>query len=98
LLNWRWLQFLGTISYSLYLIHNPITGAAFRAGFLLTGRNIYTEAFWWLVSLAACIGAATLFWLFIERPSARLAKKFGEKLTFSRDKIRPCAQPSPSRH
>jgi peptidoglycan/LPS O-acetylase OafA/YrhL len=30
--NWRWLQFLGAISYSLYLIHNPITGASFRVG------------------------------------------------------------------
>jgi peptidoglycan/LPS O-acetylase OafA/YrhL len=97
LLNWRWLQFLGTISYSLYLIHNPITGAVFRVGFLLTGRNIYTEAFWWPLSLLACIGAATLFWLLIERPSARLAKQFGGKFTIHRLEMHPCAQPSPSR-
>lgn len=78
LLNWRWLQFLGAISYSLYLIHNPITGATFRVGFLLTGRSIYTEAFWWAASLVACICASTLFWLFIERPSTRLAKRIGD--------------------
>lgn len=92
-LNWQWLQFLGKISYSLYLLHNPVTGAVFRAGFLLTGRNIYTEAFWWLISLLACIGAATLFWLFIERPSARLAKQVGERRTTLSDKVRPCAEP-----
>jgi len=63
----------------------------------LTGRNIYTEAFWWLFSLLACIGAATLFWLLIERPSARLAKQFGEKFTIHRLEMHPCAQPSPSR-
>ena len=87
-LNWRWLQFLGTISYSLYLIHNPITGATFRAGYLMTGRTVYTEALWWIVSLVACLGAASLFWFFIERPSARLATQFGKKFSIRRDSIR----------
>jgi peptidoglycan/LPS O-acetylase OafA/YrhL len=81
-LNWRWLQFLGTISYSLYLLHNPVTGATFRVGYLLTGRTVYTEALWWIASLAACICAATLLWLLIERPSARLAKQVGDKYIF----------------
>ncbi|KRQ94734.1 hypothetical protein CQ12_04180 [Bradyrhizobium jicamae] len=96
-LNWRWLQFLGTISYSLYLIHNPVTGATFRAGYLISGRTIYTEALWWVVSLVACLCAASLFWLFIERPSAQLAKQFGKKVSMSNDGIRATAQPSPSR-
>ena len=96
-LNWRWLQFLGTISYSLYLIHNPVTGAAFRAGYLITGRNIYTEAFWWAASLAACVGAATLFWYCIERPSARLASQFGKRFTAPRDVVPTSVQPAPSR-
>ncbi len=75
LLNWRWLQYLGAISYSLYLIHNPVTGAAFRVGFVLTGRTIYTEALWWIMSLIACIAAATLLWLWVEQPSTRLARR-----------------------
>ena len=70
----RWLQGLGAISYSLYLIHNPITGASFRVGFILTGRNVMLEAVWWLVSIIACLVAATIFWLLVERPSMRLAK------------------------
>jgi peptidoglycan/LPS O-acetylase OafA/YrhL len=49
-LNWRWLQFLGLISYSLYLIHNLVTGAAFRIGFILTGRSVFTEVLWWVGS------------------------------------------------
>jgi peptidoglycan/LPS O-acetylase OafA/YrhL len=30
--SWRWIQMLGAISYSLYLTHNPITGATFGVG------------------------------------------------------------------
>jgi peptidoglycan/LPS O-acetylase OafA/YrhL len=73
--NWRWLQFLGTISYSLYLIHNPITGAVFRVGFMITGRNVFWEAIWWSASIAACIAFASAIWWTIERPSVRLARK-----------------------
>lgn len=73
-LAWPWLQFLGTISYSLYLIHNPITGASFRAGYMLTGRGIWWELFWWFGSIAACILFASAMWWLIERPSIRLAR------------------------
>lgn len=91
LLDWRWLQFLGTISYSLYLIHNPVTGAAFRVGYSLTGRTVYTEALWWVVSLMACICAASLLWFLIERPSARLARQFGRRLSTSHDSVQNSA-------
>lgn len=74
-LNWRWLQFLGAISYSLYLIHNPITGASFRVGYMLTDRNVFWEAFWWGASIAACIAVAGAMWWAIEKPSVRLARK-----------------------
>lgn len=96
LLNWRWLQFLGTISYSLYLIHNPVTGATFRAGYLMTGRTVYTEAFWWSASLVVCLCAASLFWFFIEKPSAQLAKQIGERLSRPNNKIHASAQAAPS--
>ena len=96
-LNWRWLQFLGTISYSLYLIHNPVTGATFRAGYLITGRTIYTEILWWIVSLVVCLCAASLFWFLIERPSAQLARQSGKRMSRPDDSVRSSAQPSPSR-
>jgi peptidoglycan/LPS O-acetylase OafA/YrhL len=73
--NWRWLQFLGAISYSLYLIHNPVTGAVFRVGFIMTGRTVYWEAVWWCASIATCIAFASAIWWAIERPSVRLARK-----------------------
>jgi peptidoglycan/LPS O-acetylase OafA/YrhL len=72
-LGWRWLQFLGLISYSLYLTHNPITGAVFRIGY--TGRSALLEAMWWFVSIACCILVAAGLWWLVERPSMRLARK-----------------------
>jgi peptidoglycan/LPS O-acetylase OafA/YrhL len=75
LLNWRWLQFLGTISYSLYLVHNPISGATFRVGYLLTGETPATEALWWMASIAASILVAFFLWLLVERPSHILSRR-----------------------
>lgn len=68
-------MFLGSISYSLYLIHNPITGASFRVGYILTGRTLFWEAFWWTTSIVACIIAAAVMWWAVERPSLRLARR-----------------------
>jgi peptidoglycan/LPS O-acetylase OafA/YrhL len=74
-LNWRWLQFLGTISYSLYLVHNPVTGAVFRIGYVLMPKTPTSEAICWVASILASIFAAWLMWLAIERPSIRLSKQ-----------------------
>jgi len=84
--NWRWLQFLGAISYSLYLLHNPISGATFRVGYMMTGRSIMTEAIWWPISTAVCIAAAFGFWYFVETPCLNLARRFG------RESIKPSSQ------
>lgn len=56
--RWRWFGYLGAVSYSLYLTHNPITGATFRIGYMLTGRSPAWEAAWLLASTAVCIGFA----------------------------------------
>jgi peptidoglycan/LPS O-acetylase OafA/YrhL len=89
LLNWRWVQFLGAISYSLYLIHSPITGATFRVGYMFTGRTIYTEALWWVVSIAACLVAATLLRLSVERPMLKLSASL-----FDRDRAKRLPLPT----
>jgi peptidoglycan/LPS O-acetylase OafA/YrhL len=72
--NQRPLQLLGAISYSLYLTHNPVSGAAgsLVKRFLGTGVAVDTAAL--LFILASCIAFAILFWLAIERPSQRLAQ------------------------
>jgi len=81
MLNWRWLQFLGIVSYSLYLTHNPITGAVFRIGSMFPGRGPLWEGLWWLVSIAACVVFAALLWWIVERPSIALARRISLSAT-----------------
>jgi peptidoglycan/LPS O-acetylase OafA/YrhL len=77
-LDRRWLQGIGTVSYSLYLCHNPITGAVFRLGFGLTGRTLATEILWLAVALVACLGGAAALWWLVERPSQILSRRIGK--------------------
>lgn len=73
LMNWRWIQFLGTISYSLYLIHNPITGITFRVGQVL-GTTISAEILTWVAAICASVAAAWIMWRVVERPSMKLSQ------------------------
>jgi peptidoglycan/LPS O-acetylase OafA/YrhL len=75
----RWLQFLGRISYSLYLVHNPVSGAFFNVAYRMTGRNAGTEAGWYLPALFVNVLAATAFWYVVERPSSRLSSRLFAK-------------------
>jgi peptidoglycan/LPS O-acetylase OafA/YrhL len=79
-LNFGWLQRLGKISYSLYLIHYPISWIITTLGYELTGDSAVAAAFWLLLSLAASIGVAHALHLAIEGPAIRFArrlKRFG---------------------
>jgi peptidoglycan/LPS O-acetylase OafA/YrhL len=73
-LRWRWLQFLGAISYSLYLTHNAITGASFRVGYRLTGETMAWEIVWSLITVAMCIAVGAAIWWLVEKPSIRLSR------------------------
>ncbi|TVQ56860.1 MAG: acyltransferase [Spirulina sp. DLM2.Bin59] len=69
-LNWRWLQFLGLISYSLYITHPAIS----RTSLFLGRRFLDTNTVWGeglnvAIHLLVCIGFAALFWYVVERPS-----------------------------
>jgi peptidoglycan/LPS O-acetylase OafA/YrhL len=74
-LSARPLQFLGAISYSLYLVHNPVTGALFRAGYRLTGDTVALEAMWLGLVLGLCIALAYVFHRAVERPSLLLSRR-----------------------
>ena len=81
----RWLadpvsQFLGRISYSLYLVHTPVLGATLAI--LMTGDRASSAGWAWLglaVGLATSILAATAFHLVVERPSMRWARAVGRR-------------------
>ena len=69
------LQYLGRISYSLYLIHYPVSWIVVSTGFWLTRDNPGAAVLWLALALAASIAAADLLYRLIEAPSVRLAKK-----------------------
>ncbi|MDB5898959.1 MAG: putative Acyltransferase 3 [Ramlibacter sp.] len=66
---------LGTISYSLYLTHNPISGAIFRIGYTLTGHSPALELVWLVAAVAGCLLAAYVFYLVVEAPAHRLSQR-----------------------
>lgn len=75
------LQFLGMISYSLYLVHIPIGSRLVNLG----NRLATTELEYLIVSscgVALSLFCAYLFYIAIERPS----QKWSSKITYQRDK------------
>lgn len=73
----RPLQFLGAISYSLYLVHNPVTGVVFGLGYGLTPHSLAWQTFWFFADLGMCISVAYVFYRAFELPSLRLSQKIG---------------------
>jgi peptidoglycan/LPS O-acetylase OafA/YrhL len=69
------LQLLGRVSYSLYLLHVPVSGMAFYAFFRVWPKSPATELAAFAVVLAVNILAAWGFWWAVERPSTALARR-----------------------
>ncbi len=74
-LDWRWLQWIGRVSFSLYLIHNPITGAVFRVGQPIAAGSASGQAIVWVMAIAACLVASEIMWRVVEKPTMRLAQR-----------------------
>lgn len=78
-LNWSPLQYLGRISYSLFLIHYPTSWLVGRWGYQLTGDHPVASLGWLLLGLVASIGAAHLLYTYVERPALEWARHIGRK-------------------
>jgi peptidoglycan/LPS O-acetylase OafA/YrhL len=76
LLTGRAMQFLGSISYSLYLIHPAVGWRATVLARELLGSyyNTWTALLAFFIGVGASIIAAWMLLLFIERPAMRLSK------------------------
>jgi peptidoglycan/LPS O-acetylase OafA/YrhL len=79
LLNRRSLQFLGLISYSLYLTHNQVTGATTFALKRFLGGSALTELGLLAAIILACLLVATLGHRLVERPSIEWSRRVSLK-------------------
>jgi peptidoglycan/LPS O-acetylase OafA/YrhL len=68
-LNFRWVAFIGTLSYSLYLVHEVLLRAVTRLWPRWHGSLLVMTA------LAASVIAASAIYVLIERPCAVLRKR-----------------------
>jgi peptidoglycan/LPS O-acetylase OafA/YrhL len=76
-LSFRPLQFLGTISFSLYLVHNPTTSLLFGVAFHATPHTFPWQIAWFFVSMGVSLSMAYAFFRLVERPSMQLSKRLG---------------------
>ena len=79
----RVMQFLGRISYSLYLTHFLVCSAVLRLGHCLTGTNPLGGLCWIILAMAMSLITAQVFYQFVERPSIRLASWVKTRPLFS---------------
>jgi peptidoglycan/LPS O-acetylase OafA/YrhL len=75
LLKWQWIQFLGKISYSLYLTHTPVMGVVFFIGQKVLGVSVISDVVCLVGSLISCTGFAAAMWRFVEKPSISLSQR-----------------------
>jgi peptidoglycan/LPS O-acetylase OafA/YrhL len=72
----RLLQYLAKISYSFYLIHMVTMLVVFKIITKVWGERSDYFFIWFIFTLTICIFAAQLLYTMVEKPSARLSKKF----------------------
>jgi peptidoglycan/LPS O-acetylase OafA/YrhL len=72
------LLFLGTISYSLYLLHGAI---GFCVDEVLRRIGSFSAEFELVIQIAVTLLLVTIFWWLVERPSTLLSQRIGRTVT-----------------
>ncbi len=78
-LDWRPLQFLGLISYSLYLIHNNVIGAAFFTTRAVLSPGLAQEFIGAVLALSATLFTCWLMYLFVEKPAIGWSRRISTR-------------------
>jgi peptidoglycan/LPS O-acetylase OafA/YrhL len=73
-LNYRWLQYLGSLSYCLYLLHAIIGGRVLHIGSRLTSNSVSGYLFSLPIALVFSLLGAHILYVYVERPCVRLAQ------------------------
>ena len=71
-----WIQFLGKISYSIYLVHVPIAGVILGIQVRIAPRSEFVSFALWAMVIVATIGRAFVLNRLVEGPSLRLSHRF----------------------
>jgi len=71
-----WLQHLGRISYSLYLVHFPISHIVLNLGHRWTGDATVPGIFWMLLSVALSLILAEAFFRLVESPCVKWSARY----------------------
>lgn len=74
----RWLGFLGTISYSLYLLHGPL-GQRVISQLIKLNDEVVFRHFAVLIGFGASVLLSYLFYLWVEKPFQKLSKSISYK-------------------
>jgi peptidoglycan/LPS O-acetylase OafA/YrhL len=71
-LRWRTMQWLGAISYPIYLANEPIQKAlAFALVCVVPGNEVWFDVVWLPAAIVLPIGAAALLHRYVETPAHR---------------------------
>lgn len=73
--SWRFLQYAGARSYSLYLVHLLVISVVLRLAYKVTGENEAAALAWLAVAALAVCGAAEALYRAVEVPSLRLGRR-----------------------
>lgn len=88
-LHWRFLQVLGTISYSLYLTHLQVLWGGYAVLRAVFGEGAMHDWRCAGIAVLATVAGGWLFWWLVERPSLALAQRFSPSR-----KVRGATQPA----
>ncbi len=80
LLNRPLVQFLGRISFSIYLLHFIVLCSLSAAFYTYFPRDALHLGIGFVLYLAACVGAAWLFERWVDRPAIAISRRFGKML------------------
>lgn len=80
-LSAKWIQYLGKISYSLYLVHTIIGTRIINLGYRISGNNPLAASGWMILAFTLSIIAAHYLYAWVENPSIHLSKRLKSKFT-----------------
>ena len=75
-LNASWLQHLGRISYSLYLVHFPLSHVILNFGHAWTDQSVAGGLCWMLLSVVLSLVAAEAFYRLVEAPCVAWSARY----------------------